>query len=138
MGDPIEVTELPLEDSLKNANFGTGNNMNHLKRVVKTRYKDGSAKLEFYSQKRQTPGQVIKFSAEDFRRFQQFLFPVIQEFEGLHGVVTGHMSPSINVGLDAVNNPVITLPKEDRSVRVNCQIILDWLQSQAKLPRGMK
>ena len=127
---------IELKESLKNANYGTVGRFNNLRRVVLLADKKGNVTLNFYSRKTDAPGQIIRFSAEDFRNFQEFVFPVVESFNGQHGiehVVEQYGTDNVSVGIDPAGNPVVVLKKEDKSIRFYWQEALKWSGSKTKL-----
>jgi hypothetical protein len=136
MSEPTRTRTLELAGSEKNANYGKAGGFNALKRVVFQEWQDGTVTMSFYSQKKEHPGQILKFSAEDFRQYQNFVFPVVESFKGLHGVEQGIKTPKVSYGLDAQNHAVVVLPKTDESIRIKWEEILKWAGSKVKLPKN--
>lgn len=69
---PENYKKVKLKDSQKNANYGTVGSFNRL--VWADRYDErDTVTLSFYSQKTNAPGQIMKFSAEDFKAFQKLV-----------------------------------------------------------------
>lgn len=135
-----QIRVLELDASEKNANSGKVGKFNHLRKVT-VEEENGIVVMKFYSQKKEAPGQVLRFSVEDFRRFQQFTFPVVRKYEGIHGIQTAvpeYTNDKMSVGLDELGNPVLVVYTEDTSVRVSWQEIIQWAGVRIKLKKNAK
>jgi hypothetical protein len=136
MSQVLRTRVLELKGSEKNANYGKSGGFNNLRRVQLDEMDDGTVVMSLFSQKRDAPGQILKFSETDFRLFENFVFPLLQEFDGVHGVEAGVKTKSLSYGVDASGNPVFVLPRQDKSIRVKLDAVLSWAGSKVRPPKS--
>lgn len=134
--DTVSERTVELVDSKKSANYGSGQTFNQVKRIAIHELSDGRVEMNFYSRKKNSSGHTVIFSPDDWKKYQEAVYPVTRRYEGTLGVktpVSRWSNSRIKVGLDEQGNPVIVLYKQDSSIRIYWQEILKWAGSGIQL-----